>query len=98
MIPGFDGFASIGGMFAKKVQNHWDFECLETYIIQPTRMYVYKSVEGRAVQEYLERNKRLGILNSATLYMITGLAVARGKTTTVSTTGREHGVVGGVGV
>ena len=96
MIPGVNSTASIAALFAKKVYNHWEFERLDTFVITPKQTYVTNAVSRPSVKEYLERNK--GLFNSDTLYMITGLAVARGTTKSWETTGSERGLAAGVGV
>lgn len=95
MIPGLDGFGSIGTLFAKRVRDHWEFDCLETYIVQPTRAYVQRCLESDEVKSHIARVKTLGAWS---VYMITGLAVARGGGKNLASTESARGAVAGVGV
>jgi hypothetical protein len=72
-----------GLVFKKLVQNYWQFEKLDTVIIQPTKAYIDDTLEGAQVAKFLEKKKILG-LNSWTLLMISGLIIARG------TNGTQH--------
>lgn len=67
--------ADAGVAFQHSVQNFWEFESLETYIIQPISEYVEDSVEDEQVAAYLSKHKRIV---SPSVFMITGLIIARG--------------------
>jgi hypothetical protein len=67
--------ADAGVAFQHSVQNFWEFESLETYIIQPPGEYVEDSVEDEQVATYLSKHKRIV---SPSVFMITGLIIARG--------------------
>ncbi|KFY92628.1 hypothetical protein V500_04125 [Pseudogymnoascus sp. VKM F-4518 (FW-2643)] len=65
--------------FKKTVKNHSQFEKIETKIIQPTDTYQKKTLNDPDVQKLIKRMraKHLG-LNTWSLYMISGIAVAVG--------------------
>jgi hypothetical protein len=71
----------IATFFKKTVQNHSQFERLDTMTIYPTEAYQKESIKDADVQKFIGRvtKKHLG-LNFWTLYMITGIAVAIGAT------------------
>ena len=83
-----------GVAFRNTISNHWEFESLETFIFQPTREYVEDSVEEPEVVTYLERRRPF---RSSTLFMITGIIVARGAKTTMSKSERRD-LYGGPGL
>ena len=64
-----------GAVFQRSVRNFWEFDALETYIIQPTEEYVEDSVENEQVDAYLRKRR---MLKSPSVFMITGLMIARG--------------------
>lgn len=66
-----------GMAFRTTVNKFWEFESLDTFIIQPTNSYVEESLESEEVNKYL---KGRGLLKTSTIFMITGLIVARGAT------------------
>lgn len=61
--------------FKQTTQNYWEFTSLDTFIIQPTSEYIEDSVEDDEVVSY---HKRRPSFSSSTLFMITGIIVARG--------------------
>lgn len=63
--------------FQKSVSNFWEFEALDTVIIQPTSPYIEDSLENDYVQEDIARQTRF--MPRWTLYMISGLMIARGS-------------------
>lgn len=83
-----------GVAFKRTVENFWEFESLDTFIIQPTSEYVEDSVEDEEVSTYLQKR---GLFRSSSLFMITGIIVARGAKTKVSKV-RKRDVHGGLGV
>jgi len=68
---------SVGAAFKKSVCNYWEFERLDTAIVQLRRSYIDDSLEDKDVQRFLEGKKVLG-MKSWTLYMISGIVIARG--------------------
>ena len=64
-----------GVAFKHSVSNYWDFESLETYIFQPTAEYIEDSIEEEDVSRYLRQR---GLFKSSSMFMITGIIVARG--------------------
>ncbi|KAK1521619.1 hypothetical protein CPAR01_14536 [Colletotrichum paranaense] len=44
-----------GFAFDKSVSNHWEFEALETFIIQPTNNFVEESVSTNEVRDHLKK-------------------------------------------
>lgn len=67
--------AAAGLAFQKSVKNFWEFESLETFIIQPTKSYIADSLEEEKVAEHIEESKHF---NAWSVYMITGITIARG--------------------
>ncbi|CAH0054749.1 unnamed protein product [Clonostachys solani] len=67
--------ADLGASFQQTVKTFWQFESLDSYIFQPTLEYVEDAMESDEVQAYL---KRRGGIISTSLFMITGIIVARG--------------------
>jgi hypothetical protein len=69
----------VATVFRKTVQNHSQFERLDTMIFQPTDEYVKDVVKDPDVQKLIGRMRanHLG-LNTWSLYMISGIAVAVG--------------------
>ncbi|KAK0704349.1 hypothetical protein B0H67DRAFT_499314 [Lasiosphaeris hirsuta] len=95
MVPGVEASGTLGGLFRRRVERWWEFEGLEMYTVNPTRAYIDRVLAGEEVKKYIERVKVLG---GWTVFMVTGLAVARGKTRFGVTVERGTGGVGGVGV
>lgn len=78
-----------GIAFRSTISNFWEFESLDTFIIQPNNAYVEESLEAEEVANYFNRR---GLLRSSTLFMITGIMVARGATvSTMEAQGRDVG-------
>ncbi|VUC25254.1 unnamed protein product [Clonostachys rosea] len=67
--------ADLGASFQQTVKTFWQFESLDSYIFQPTLEYVEDVMESDEVQAYLKRHS--GLI-STSLFMITGIMVARG--------------------
>lgn len=80
--------------FQRTIKNFWKFASLETFIFQPTSEYVEDSIEDDEVMAY---HKKRGFLNSSTVFMITGIMIARGAKTKTSDTGKRD-IHGGPGV
>lgn len=89
VIRGEAGFA-----FKKTVQSHWEFERLETIIFQPTDEYVEESVKMDEVTAYL---KNCSPLHTSSMFMVTGIIVAKGTKARASQ-GHRANVGGGGGV
>ncbi|KAK1451836.1 hypothetical protein CMEL01_06410 [Colletotrichum melonis] len=83
-----------GLAFEMSVRKHWEFEALETFIVQPTNNFVEESV---GTTEVLDHLKKQGWLKTSTLFMITGIAIARGASIGVSQTATKK-IVGGPGI
>lgn len=62
--------------FQKSVSNSWRFAALDTFIVQVTPAYIEDSLDAPEVIQYTRKHKLLGITRS--LFMITGLMIARG--------------------
>lgn len=77
VVPGVEATASIGGLFSRKVADHRRFASLEQWITCPTRTYVDKCLKTAEVQDYIRRASAVPGW-WWTMYMITGLAIARG--------------------
>jgi hypothetical protein len=80
--------------FKRTIKNFSEFASLDTFIFQPTSEYVEDSVEDDEVAAYLEKR---GLFGSSTIFMITGVIVARGAKTKTSEV-RKRDVHGGSGV
>jgi hypothetical protein len=80
-----------GATFQGTVKNFWEFESLDTFIVQPTSEYVEDSVEDEEVSAYLQKR---GLFGSSSLFMITGIKIARGAKTKASEV-RKRDVYGG---
>jgi len=82
-IPQTAGLVSVGGeagvVFQKSVSNFWQFEALDSWIIQPTDAYIESCRKDKLVNAYIEKKTRF---NAWSLFMITGLAIARGANST----------------
>lgn len=87
-VPGVDLAASMGTIFQRAVQSHWSFSRLDRYIIQPQRSYIQDCLDTEPVAEHIKRVKTAGHWS---LYMITGLVIARGGATTVTAETRRQG-------
>ncbi|KXH67323.1 hypothetical protein CSAL01_13264 [Colletotrichum salicis] len=85
--------ASAGIAFQKSVTNHGEFKRLDTYTIQATPSYIEDSITADEVSRYIQKNKRMGRWS---LFMITGIAVARGARV-LRSEDRKIGVQGGLG-
>ncbi|KAK6363378.1 hypothetical protein TWF730_000810 [Orbilia blumenaviensis] len=74
--------------FRQSVKNYWEFRHLDRYIVQPTSAYVNDCLESEEVAKYVETIKTLGFWS---IYMITGIIVARGggRNTVTESHGRE---------
>lgn len=86
--------SNAGAAFKKTIRNFWKFESLDTFIFQPTSEYIEESVEDDEVATYLARR---GPLRSSTMFMITGIIVARGAESKTSEV-RTQDIYGGLGV
>ncbi len=75
-IPGVDAEATVGAVFRKRVARHHNFARLDFWTTSPSRLYVSKCLELREVSEHIKRVSSL--FGAWSMYMITGLAVARG--------------------
>jgi hypothetical protein len=83
-----------GVAFKKSVQKSDQFKKLETFIIQPTSEYIEDTIEGEQVSKYVTKNTTLGF--SRSIFMITGMIIARGaKTSRVES--QKQDVHGGPG-
>lgn len=68
---------SIELAFASNIQNHEEYNRLDSYIVQPNKAYVAECLEGDKLSEHIAGKK------AWSMFMITGLKVARkGKRTT----------------
>ncbi|OIW27243.1 hypothetical protein CONLIGDRAFT_633582 [Coniochaeta ligniaria NRRL 30616] len=83
-----------GVAFQQTVKNFWEFESLETFIFQPTREYIEDSIEEDEVEAYLAMR---GPFKSSTVFMITGIIVARGAKRKTSQV-RKRAIQGGPGL
>ncbi|KIM96503.1 hypothetical protein OIDMADRAFT_170236 [Oidiodendron maius Zn] len=86
-----------GVAFQRTIRNFWEFQSLESFIFQPTSAYIEDSLEDEEVSVYF---KKRGLLRSSSLFMITGIIVARGAKMTVSRVHRQeiHGAGANIGI
>jgi hypothetical protein len=82
--------------FKRSVWNYWEFDTLDTIMIQPTLEYVEDSLEDEQVQRALRDKKPFGS-SSWAVYMISGIKIARGASMKQSES-RKRGAGGGAGV
>lgn len=75
-VIGVDVNLSTETTFRRSVSDACRFAALDTFIVQVTPAYVEDSMDAPEVLEYRKRHEVLGIPRS--LFMITGLMVARG--------------------
>lgn len=75
-VVGITAQARAALAFQKLIQNHRSFEKLDRYIILPTRSYIDGVLKNADVEDYIQRNKRLGAWS---VFMITGVTIARGS-------------------
>lgn len=76
--------------FKSSVLQYWNFDKLDTYMVQPRDTYISHSLEDEKIRRYIKNSSR--IFDSWEIYMISGIAVARGPTmnsTVVQTTQAE---------
>lgn len=67
--------AEAGVVFRRMMGSTWDIDQLDTQIMQPTLAYLEQCRRSPQVSAWVEKNKTLG---AWTLYMISGLMIARG--------------------
>lgn len=94
-VPGVQGVASAGAKLARTAQRQWRFSRLESYVVNPTRAYVQRCLAASPVADHIRRTKRLGTWS---VFMVTGLMVARGGGRSVVADATERSVFGGLGV
>lgn len=94
-VPGLSAKASLGLALKKTVGDSWLIEGLETVVVAPTRAYVNRCLAGEAMREFLEHNK---FGPTWSVFIITGLKIARGNTTRKTSRGGEKGISGGPGL
>jgi len=62
----------------KKTMKTWaEFKTLDAEIVQPTKTYIDGVLKNQSVKDHIDRNKTLLVLNRWTVYIITGLLIAR---------------------
>lgn len=93
MIPGVEAGAGAGTNYINVVNDSWEYDRLEEYVVQPTRSYIQRCLETEEVTDYIRRNKKLG---GWKVYMITGIMVARGGGKNVLSEEKGVGVFGNV--
>ncbi len=81
--------------FQQSIQNYWDFDSLECRIIQPTRGYIDDVMESDDLAIYF---KRKGLLKSSSLFMITGVIIARGANNVTAIESRDRSMNASLGV
>ncbi|KAK1639236.1 hypothetical protein BDP81DRAFT_423753, partial [Colletotrichum phormii] len=81
-----------GLAFETSVSNHWEFESLDTSIIQPTLAFVEESISTAEVCDYLDGQ---ACYKTSTMFMITGIACVRTVHSEVPLGIAETGLQGG---
>jgi hypothetical protein len=67
--------------FERTETDHKEFDTLDRYIIQPNRRFIDRLLEDEDVADHIERKKGaeiFGLGGAWTVYIITGITVARG--------------------
>ncbi|CAM1505023.1 Fc.00g106600.m01.CDS01 [Cosmosporella sp. VM-42] len=86
--------ASFGTSLKKTVQEYWQIQQLETMILQPSRTYISRSLASVPVAEFLKQKRGL----NWSVFVITGLKIARGNSSSKKVHGNERSFDGGPGV
>jgi len=68
--------AELKATFKRTMKNWAKFETLDTEIVQPTKAYIDQILEKESVRDHIDQHK-IPLLNRWTIYMITGLMIAR---------------------
>lgn len=68
--------AELKTTFKRTMKNWAQFETLDTEIVQPTKAYINQILEKEPVRDHVDQQK-IPLLNQWTIYMITGLMIAR---------------------
>lgn len=87
--------ASMGFALKKTVRDYWQFDQLDTMVVQPSRAYINRCLATPQIAEFLQQKK---LLSTWSIYIITGLKIVRGSSTRQTSYGRERGLRGGTGV
>lgn len=95
MAAGATAKAELSVAFKQNVQRHWEIERLDTSIIQPSRRHITSCLASASVADFLGKKVK-GMPWS--VYMITGLIIARGKNSSRVAEGRETEVSCGPGM
>jgi hypothetical protein len=95
VVPGVDATATVGALFSKQVSNYRQFGALEQWITSPTRAYINRCLRTEEVQGHIKRAS--SVPGWWTMYMITGLAIARGVQRMQTSEGKGVTLVQGVG-
>jgi hypothetical protein len=77
-VPGLTAGADTRAVFKQSVQSHEAYDRLDKYIVQPTQDYVARCLAQEPLAKHVAKSM------SWTLYMITGLCVARKGNITAS--------------
>lgn len=92
VAAGLDAGASVGAIFKRTIDSYWAFDHLETYIIQPSAPYIKASLEGQVATTIEDQLGVLGAFGTWALYMISGVAIARGGDSTRRSEAQPRGV------
>ncbi|RYP44077.1 hypothetical protein DL768_009422 [Monosporascus sp. mg162] len=94
-IASVNSKAEVGIALQRSVQRYWEIEQLDTMILQPTRSYINHCLASEPIVEHLKRKKLAG---GWSLFMITGLMIARGKVTGGGAESHDKNLHAGAGV
>ena len=89
--------AKVAAIFQRSVANYWEFDRLDTLIVQPTKAYVEDTLDDSDVRAHIESSKTLGV-GGWTIYMISGMMIAhgvKGSRTRSNEDTQTEGVAGG---
>lgn len=87
-----NGSASLA--FQRSTSNFSEFGSLDTFVVQASPAYIEDTLEGKDAIEYVRKHTTL---RAWSLFMITGIIVARGGRT-VKSESRKKGIGGGPGM
>ncbi|KAH0427684.1 hypothetical protein CcaCcLH18_09515 [Colletotrichum camelliae] len=82
--------ADIGAIFKASVSSYESYGRLDTYLVQVNPLYIDDCLEGHKIARYIKEKSNLG---SWSMFIITGLKIARAGTRSITSSRKvEHGV------
>lgn len=86
--------AELDAEFKKTTRNWAEFASLDTEVVQPSRAYIDQLLALPDVQEHIGRDSKAR-LGSWSVYVVTGLMIARAGGTVGSSEGQSRSLGGG---